>query len=278
MYLEQGHPFWHSCIPVYYDLEYSGDVQLQKGYHCAIWEIAAKARNKTFHVIINPYLTRKYVPQPVHERYKMPSKKEFKKMGALSFHDAVDLFSIFLHSLLVKEDETLCLISHNAFRGDKQVFEHELIRHRMHRKFVHLPLMFFDSLHYIRTILPNQDSYTLSNLHKNVLGKPLQNAHAAQSDVIALEQIILALGKGFEGVIVMLFLTPFSNIPGIGLKKERLFLKHGYTCLEHFFCIHGVFLKNILDALLHLNFFEDITSLNTIALKLHRFGKTRLTV
>jgi len=278
MYLDKHHPYWNNIVPVYYDLEYSGNVQINKGYHCAIWEIAAKAKDKSFHVIINPYLTRKFVPKPVHERYKMPSKHQFEKMNAVSFNEAAKLFSIFLHSFVTSADQTVLLISHNAFKGDKQVLEHELVRHRMHLCFVNLPLMFFDSLHFIRTVLPKQKSYSLGNLYESILNKKIENAHAAESDVSALQEIIETLNAPFEGVVTMLFLTPFSNIQGIGLQTEKKLLAYGYTCLEHFYCIHGIFLHNIIDALIRLNLFTDIAVLNTVALRMHHFGTKRLSV
>ena len=51
--------------------------------------------------------------------------------------------------------------------------------------------------------------------------KAFRKCSCRSIDVIALEQIA-ALEKDLR-VLLLLFLTPFSNIPGIGLKKEKLF-------------------------------------------------------
>ena len=276
MYLDKTNTLWNKVIPVLYDLEYSGDVQQGYGKNCAIWEIAAKCGNKTFHVLINPYKTRNYVPPAIHERYKMPTEEEFIKLNAVSFPEGIHLFDIFLQRLLVAEDQHILLTSHNAFRGDKMVLEHEIIRHRVHMHLLRLPIFFFDTLHFVRVVLPKQKSYSLGNLYLTLTGQPFEGAHAAANDVLALEIILKKLDKPFEGVLTMLFLTPFSNINGIGLQTEKKMLKSGYTCLEHFFCINGLHIKNILNALLTTNIFNDIATINKIAQAMYDYGVKRL--
>ncbi len=276
MFLKNDCIFWKKAIPVIIDFEYSGNVYDAK--NCAIWEIAAKYDDKLFHVLINPYITRNNVPPPVHEKYKMPTRENFIQRNAVSFNVAIQLFCVFLHGLLKAEDQHILLISHNAFRSDKVVFEHELIRHREHRHLMQIPLFFFDSLHFIRAVLPKQKSYSLNSLYESLFHKRIKNAHAAESDVIALDNILNTLNKPFEGVVIMLFLTPFSNINGIGLQTEKRIMKAGYSCLEHFYSIHGIFIKNIISALVRLNICTDIVSMNKIAQGMNEFGIKRLTV
>ena len=218
------------------------------------------------------------MPPAVHEKYKIPTREEFIERNAVSFNVAIQLFCVFLNGLLKAEDQHILLISHNAFRSDKVVFEHELIRHREHRHLLQIPLFFFDSLHFIRAILPKQKSYSLNNLYELLFHKRIKNAHAAESDVIALDNILNTLNKPFEGVVIMLFLTPFSNINGIGLQTEKKIMKAGYSCLEHFYSINGIFIKNIISALVRLNVCTDIVSMNKIAQGMNEFGIKRLTV
>lgn len=276
MFLKSSSTFWSKCIPVIIDLEYSGDISNPK--NCAIWELAAKFSNKEFHVLINPYLTRKMVPPAVHEKYKMPSKKEFESANAVSFNVAIQLFSVFLTGLLIAEDQHILLLSHNSFRSDKIVLEHELIRHRVHRCLLQLPLFFFDTLHFVRAMLPKQKTYSLNNLYELFFHKKIQNAHAAKSDVIALEAVLKKIKKPYEGVVMMLYLTPFSNINGIGLQTEKKIMRAGYSCLEHFYSVNGIFTKNIIDGLIKLHIFNDIAMLNRISMEMTKYGIKRLTV
>jgi len=275
MYLKNTSTFWKKCIPVIIDLEYTGDVYNPK--NCAIWEIAAKYNDKVFHVLINPYLTRAIVPAAVHEKYKMPTKTEFQTANAVSFNVGIQLFCIFLRGLLKSEDQKILLLSHNSFRSDKVVLEHELIRHRMHRHLLQLPLFFFDTLHFVRAILPKQKSYSLNSLYQYFFHKKIKNAHAAESDVIALEEVLNQINKAYEGVVMMLFLTPFSNINGIGLQTEKKMMKAGYSCLEHFYSVNGIFTENIINGLIQLNIFSDIASINKISLEMNCYGVKRLT-
>ena len=206
------------------------------------------------------------------------SKEEFENANAVSFNVAIQLFSVFLRGLLVAEDQHILLLSHNSFRSDKIVLEHELIRHRMHRCLLQLPLFFFDTLHFVRAMKPKQKSYSLNSLYELFFHKRIKNAHAARSDVGALEEILKKINKPYEGVVMMLFLTPFSNINGIGLQTEKKIMSAGYSCLEHFYSVNGIFTKNIIDGLIQLRIFHDIALLNRISMEMTRYGIKRLTV
>ena len=77
---------------------------------------------------------------------------------------------------------------------------------------------------------------------------------------------------------MMLYLTPFSNINGIGLQTEKKIMRAGYSCLEHFYSVNGIFTKNIIDGLIKLHIFNDIAMLNRISMEMTKYGIKRLTV
>ena len=277
MYVPSNHEIWKKCVTVIYDLEYSGDLKENLGNNCSIWEMAAKSGNKEFYVLINPHLTRIDVPTPVHERYKMPTKTEFNEKNAVSFPVAIQLFKVFLKSLLIAEDQYLILMSHNGFRGDKMVLEYELSRHSMQGILMDIPIHFFDTLYFIRTMLPKQDSYSVPRLYKSLFKTEIEDAHTAVSDVNALERILNHINKPFEGAIFMLYLTPFSNVNGIGTLLEQRFFYAGYTCLEHFFYINPLDITAVNAALIKGGvILNNIFKLNSVAFELYKYGTMRL--
>jgi len=277
MYLHSDNHTWKKSIAVIYDLEYSGDLKENLGNNCSIWEMAAKSGEKEFYVLINPHLTRIDVPSPVHERYKMPTKTEFTKKNAVSFPVAIQLFKVFLKSLMVAEDQYLILMSHNGFRGDKMVLEYELARHSMQGLLIDIPIHFFDTLYFIRNSLPNQPSYSVPRLYASLFDSEIEDAHTAVSDVKALERILNYINKPYQGSIFMLFLTPFSNVNGIGTLLEQRFFCAGYTCLEHFFYVNPLDITAVNAALLKGNIIVDnIFKLNSVAFELYKYGTMRL--
>lgn len=277
MYLKDDNDLWKKSVNVIYDLEYSGNLKHHLGKECCIWEIAAKSGNHTFHVLVNPYLTHAYVPPPVHERYSMPSEQEFHEKGALPFDIAIELFMVFLQGLLKSEDQHIVLMSHNGFRGDKIVLENEIIRHQLHNKMMTIKLFFFDTLYFIRDKLPDRESYSISNLYRDIFDKEVQDVHTAESDVDALEQILNYVNQPLEGSIFMMFLTPFSNVRGIGKGMQQRFFRAGFTSLEHFFYVVGIDIGNINNALLnHGIMYGDIYKINCIATELYNYGLMKL--
>lgn len=277
MYLDTNHPFWEKSVLVLYDLEYSGNLKDNLGRNCCIWEIYAKHGDKTFYTLINPHLTRKNVPPPVDERYKMPTKEEFKNLNAVSFIDAIKLFIVFLNSLLIAEDQSIILASHNGFRGDKVVMEHELINHRIYEDMLTLPIHFFDTLYFVRHALPNEPSYSISKLYESLFKEKIKNVHTAKSDVEALQRIIDKINQPLEGCLFMLYLTPFSNVNGIGKFIQNNFFNAGFTSLEHFFYLIGMDLSNINQALIIHNIIVDnIFKVNHIAFEMHKYATTKL--
>jgi hypothetical protein len=279
MYLDESNEYWDGkTVKVIYDLEYSGNLKNALGKECAIWEIAAVSGTHHFHVLINPYLTRKVVPLPVHERYAMPTKEEFQKQGALSFVEGMKLFIVFLQSLLKKDDQKLILMSHNGFRGDKIVLENEIIRHHLQQDVMMLPIFFFDTLYYVRNCLPKFESYSISNLYQQLFQKEIENLHTAETDVNALREILEYINKPIVGAVFMFFLTPFSNVRGIGLALEKRFFVAGFTSLEHFYYLIGINISNINNALIQhrILYPGKIYQLNSITMELYNYGLMKM--
>ena len=277
MYLGKDNYIWKKSIPVVYDLEYSGNLTKNLAKNCSIWEIAAKSGTKTFYCLINPYMSKDIVHPPVHERYKMPTKEEFEKKNAVSFEEGFTLFIVFLNSLLVAEDQHILLMSHNGFRGDKPVLENEIMHHELAHKILHLKLYFFDTLYFIRKQLPSLPSYSISKLYFTLFQEKMKEEHTAMGDVQALEKILKYIRKPYEGAIFMLFLTPFSNINGIGTVIQNRFFTAGFTCLEHFFYLNGFSISNIINGLIINNIIVDNTyKLNCIATEMFNYGSMKL--
>ena len=272
MYILKDTYIWKKAQFVLYDLEYSGNLKNAFGKKCSIWEIAATCGDKEFYVLINPYLSKAHVDPPVDERYRMPTKDEFVQHNAVSFVEGIRLFAVFLQGLLKSEDQYIVLCSHNGFRGDKLVLEHELITHNMFEEILQLPIYFFDTLYFIRQHLPNETSYNIPKLYKSLFKENIKNVHAASSDVVALKRILQHINKPLEGPIFMLYLTPFSNINGIGTFLQNKFFLAGYTCIEHFFYTTGFEMSDILEALLNHNIINDIYKLNRVAVEMQNYG------
>ena len=273
MYILKDTYIWKKAQFVLYDLEYSGNLKNAFGKKCSIWEIAATCGDKEFYVLINPYLSKAHVDPPVDERYRMPTKDEFVQHNAVSFVEGIRLFAVFLQGLLKSEDQYIVLCSHNGFRGDKLVLEHELITHNMFEEILQLPIYFFDTLYFIRQHLPNETSYSIPKLYKSLFKENIKNVHAASSDVVALKRILQHINKPLEGPIFMLYLTPFSNINGIGTFLQNKFFLAGYTCIEHFFYTTGFEMSDILEALLNHNIINnDIYKLNRVAVEMQNYG------
>ena len=277
MYITRQSAIWHKSVFVLIDLEYSGNLEDSWGRNCNIWEIAACCGDKTFHALINPYLTRDVVSRPVSERYKMPSMEEFEERKAVSFPQAINNFTNFLRALLQAEDQYIILASHNGNRGDKQVLEYELLYHKMYQQMLKLPIHFFDTLYFVRSRLPNQVSYSIPKLYESLFHEPIEDVHTATSDVQALKRILEHINEPLEGAVFMLFLTPFSNVPGIGTGLQKRFFNAGYCSLEHFFYMVGFDLSNINQALLQGRIItNNIYKLNKLALQLYTYGSQKL--
>lgn len=224
MYLTKKNPKWKSCLIVYYDLEFSGDIRCNFGLGCSIHQIAAKSKRNQFFCNVNPYLTKNNVARPIDAKYPMMSKEAFYKSNAVSFPDAYSRFVTFLYKLLLKRNKNwVLLVSHNGFRSDKLVLEHEIAYHRLRKP----PVFFFDSLLFIRDTFAGLESYSLENLYQTIFKKALPRAHNAAADTCALEKIIKATRRPFQGTVYSFYSLPWRNVAGIGFVGEQLLLQSG---------------------------------------------------
>ena len=231
MNLQNTSPLWKSALIVYYDLEFSGNIRLDFGRHCSIHEIAAQTKQDRFFCRVNPYLTKEKVEAPVDPKYHMPSRQELEEMKALPFPKAYDLFVSFLYNLLAKRKKKwVCLVSHNGFRGDKMVLEHETAYHGLPA----MPFFFLDSLLYIREVKPGLPSYSLQNIYKELFNTAYE-AHSAYTDTEALQKIIKKTERPFHGVLYCMHTIPWRNVVGIGYHTEQSFLQHGLADLTALF-------------------------------------------
>ena len=234
--LEGSNKVWQNALIVVYDIEYSGNIQYNFGTNCAIWEWAAQVYSndvsqtaaKPFHRLINPKYTRgNIVPPPVDKKYAMPSDDEFRKRKALSFNKCIDLFCKWLdfNSNINKNYTWICLCSHNNFRSDKLVIEHELLRHKITLK-TKLPIYFFDTLYFLRKTYPNKKSYAISNIFNEVFQMKHTGAHSALKDVEALLMLLYNTNVRLFGSLYELYQMALTNITGIGTATESLLFSY----------------------------------------------------
>ena len=231
MNLDNKSPLWKSALIVYYDLEFSGNIRLDFGKHCSVHEIAAQCKNDRFFCHVNPYLTKNTVEPPVDPKYHMPSKKELESMNALSFPAAYERLLSFVYGLMQKrKKQWVCMISHNGFRGDKIVLEHEITFHRLPPA----PFFFFDSLLYLREVHSGLESYSLQNIYKELFHTNYE-AHSAFTDTTALFKIVKAIRRPLHGVLYAMHTIPWRNVHGIGYHTEQSFLSFGLPDLTALF-------------------------------------------
>ena len=236
MYLTKKDPKWKTCLIVYYDLEFSGDIRVNFGLGCSIHQIAAKSKRNQFFCNVNPYLTKKNVARPIDDRYPMMSKEAFYDSNAVSFPEAYSRFINFLYKLLLKRNKKwVLLVSHNGFRSDKIVLEHEIAYHQLRKP----PVMFFDSLLFIRDTFAGLESYSLENLYQTMFDKPLPQAHNAAADTCALEKVIKAMKRPLHGTAYPFYSLPWRNVAGIGFVGEQLLLHSGIQDVTTLFTTTG---------------------------------------
>tara|TARA_A100001015_G_scaffold103684_1_gene115113 strand:+ start:3706 stop:4578 length:873 start_codon:yes stop_codon:yes gene_type:complete len=248
--LHSGDPLWENALIVAYDIEYSGNIQYNFGTNCAIWEWAAQiytnsqtveTNAKPFHKYINPKYTRGIIPPPVEEKYAMPTDEEFRKKKALSFNKCIDMFCKWLdfNCNVNRKYTWICLCSHNNFRSDKLVIEHELKRHKIQLK-TKLPIYFFDTLYFLRKTYPNKKSYAISNIFNDVFQMQHTGAHSALKDVEALLMLLYNTRTKLFGSLYLLYEMALTNISGIGTATEALLFSYNIKSIYQFY----LFLQN----------------------------------
>lgn len=214
---------WKSALLVYFDYEFSGNIRHNFGSKCSIHQIAARSKNEKFFCRVNPYLSKDQVEPPVDTKYYMPSKAEFEELEAVDFEEAYYKFLSFILRLLLKRKKKwVCLISHNGFRSDKVVLEHEIHSHQLPM----YPFFFMDSLLYLREVYPGLPSYSLENVYKSLFHESYE-AHNAEADAEALYRIIRKINRPLHGVLYPSLMIPWRNVAGIGYHSEQSLLYQG---------------------------------------------------
>ena len=199
---------------VYVDYEFVGNIQDGPEY-CSIWHIGAiKSDNSTFEVFINVDTNHKTHPGCVEV-----TEEYLQERGAEDFSSAFQKFADWVGPHAV-------LISHNAFRSDKPVLEHECLRHG-----VHLPVWYFyDSLLFLRSQLQCV-SYRLPDVYETVTGKVFQQTHTALKDAIGLKEILDVIPP--RGLYMYpKYLTPLQNLKWVGAACEEAFVRAGVRSVE----------------------------------------------
>ena len=124
----------------------------------------------------------------------------------------------------------LCvLVSHGNFRFDKPVFEAE---HRRHESPFPPNVVFFDTLHWFRTVLKHEASYSLLSLYRKTFNTEIHNQHLAIYDVYALNKLISTYEVPLTGTVYPMGATPMLRIPMVGQHTERLLVVSGFEASE----------------------------------------------
>ena len=203
-------PFNH----VITDYEFLGDIK--NGAHdCNIWHIGAvKPDGSTFEVYINVDTNRE-----THEGCVEVTDAYLRERHAVSFPDG---FKRFVHWV----GPQAIIISHNCFKSDKPVLEHECKRHN-----VRMPCWYFyDSLLFLRTAVQSL-SYRLPDLYQQITGKPFKTTHTALKDALGLKELLDIVPV--HGLYMYpKYLSPIQNIKWVGTACEEAFVKAGVRSVE----------------------------------------------
>lgn len=203
-------PFNH----VYTDYEFVGDIK-KGASDCSIWHIGAVKRDGSqFEIYINVSTNKK-----THEGCVEVTEEYLRKHNAVSFKEA---FKAFVHWV----GPQAVIISHNCFKSDKLVIEHECAKHD-----VYLPCWYFyDSLLFLRSKI-QCISYRLPDIYFHVLGKKFEETHTALKDAIGLKEILDVVPP--TGLYMYpKYLTPLQNIKWVGLACEESFVHNSVRSVE----------------------------------------------
>lgn len=204
-----------------FDLEFIGDVRNLET--CQIWEIAVYCvhTQQWFDRVVDPDPNVKtFPPPPIPEIPQLT--RDFLSGQKAKTWDCV--YQQLVYWILSNSHGRLPIfISHNTFRADKPIIELECKRYG---HIVPLDWYFFDSLHYSRKMIKNANgNYSLSGLHSQLFGAPIQNAHRARNDVEACIRIINHISMGawnLTGPIYPSYSTSLRSIRWIGQKAENV--------------------------------------------------------
>ncbi len=210
-----------------FDLEYVGkDTNLS---NCYIWDIGVVHLNtgQKFSITIDPGI--RPIPKAFSPEFIDLTENILMSRKATTFKLAWKSFLYFIDQLRV-QNYPLLFISHNCFKGDKIMLEHELKRNNL--KFPY-DWFFFDSLIFCRFALPKLSSYALSDLYEFKSGCHMKNAHYALPDAEHLCQLLNLIGlQLIEGPIYPFNCTSLQVVKWLGPSCEKLFFSNQILCLE----------------------------------------------
>ena len=199
---------------VFVDFEFVGDIN-NGASDCHIWHVGAvKIDGTTFQAIMNVPTDKKTHKGCVHV-----TDAYLKKHHAVPFETGFAKFAQWVGPQAV-------LISHNCFRSDKLVLEHECRRHN-----VQMPCWyFFDSLLFLRTKI-TLPSYKLADVYEHVMGKKFMETHTALADAIGLWHIMQRVPPS-SMFMYPKYITPLQNVRGIGAACEHALVRQGIRSVE----------------------------------------------
>lgn len=199
---------------VYTDYEFVGDIK-KGASDCSVWHIGAVKRDGSeFEVYIDVETDKK-----THEGCVEVTKEYLREHNAVSFKKAFEMFKQWVGPQAV-------IISHNCFKSDKLVIEHECEKHG-----VYLPCWYFyDSLLFLRSKIQCL-SYRLPDVYYQVVGREFVETHTALKDAIGLKEI-LDVVQPMGLYMYPKYLTPLQNIKWVGLACEEAFVKNNIRSVE----------------------------------------------
>lgn len=200
---------------IFVDFEFVGDIN-KGASDCRIWGIGAvKPNGNSFMVVCSVPTNNK-----THEGCVEITSKYLEEHAAVPFKEGFAKFAKWVGPQAV-------LISHNSFRSDKLVLEHECHRHN-----ITMPCWyFFDSLLFLRTKL-SLPSYKLADVYEHVTGKSFMETHTALADAIGLWHILQVIPPQ-NTYMYPKYITPLQNIRGIGAACEHVLFMAGIRSVEH---------------------------------------------
>ena len=216
-------------VIIVFDIEAIGEVHDPGS--CFIWNLAAQVLghdNLTFEQYIVPPVD---IPEPAHPKLFKVTSDFLATVGAEPWPTVIDFFWKWVSNLYDPYAGGVCvLVSHGNFRFDKPVFEAE------HRRWGTRPppnVLFFDTLHWFRSVLRRESSYSLQSLYQQAFHAEIHNQHLAIYDVYALNKLIHATKKSpLTGTAYPFDATPMLRIPMVGQHTERLLIERGFSSIE----------------------------------------------
>jgi DNA polymerase III epsilon subunit-like protein len=209
-----------------FDLEYIGTSSNLND--CYIWDIGVIhiASGSNFSIIIDPDI--RPLPKPFSPEFLNVTEDFLHKNLALTFKSAWACLIKWIKSFNIQGP--IVWISHNNFKGDKQMLEIDTKRNN-----IVLPYnwFFFDSLIYFRKIIPKLPSYALSDLHLHFFNVAPYNSHRALSDAYSLLNILKITDiMKISGFIYPSYSTSLQVIKWLGPASEEKLIRGGIRSVE----------------------------------------------